>query len=117
MTRRKIRRHMVASLVGAVVSTNIVTADQSIAIVLPLACSSRRSKAGLAPVVLSRTIAAAGRDSALIPGTAAAIHAATLARPFSYMPSDLQLASRFGDRIRVHRNRMLSALKAREAAI
>ena len=60
---------LVTSLVGSVFATNVVTADQYIAIVLP----GRMFKAafderGLAPAVLSRTIAAAGTPtSALIP--------------------------------------------------
>ena len=52
---------LVASLVGAVLATNVVTADQYIAIVLPgRMFKTAFDKRGLAPVVLSRTIGASG---------------------------------------------------------
>lgn len=81
---------LVASLVGSVLATNIATADQYIAIVLP----GRMFKAafaqrGLAPVVLSRTISgSATPTSALIPwNSCGAFMAATLGVPtFSYLP-------------------------------
>ena len=72
---------MVAALVGAVFSTNVVTADQYIAIVLPgRMFKGAFEKLGLAPVVLTRTIAASGTPtSALIPwNSCGAYMAATL---------------------------------------
>ena len=81
---------LVASTVGAVVATNIVTADQYIAIVLPgRMFKGEYDKRGLAPVVLSRTIAASGTPtSALIPwNSCGAYMAATLGvATFSYLP-------------------------------
>jgi len=81
---------MVAALVGAVFSTNVVTADQYIAVVLPgRMFKGAFEKIGLAPVVLTRTIAATGTPtSALIPwNSCGAYMAATLGvATFSYLP-------------------------------
>jgi Na+:H+ antiporter, NhaC family len=81
---------MVASLAGAVFATNVVTADQYIAIVLPgRMFKGAFEKRGLAPVVLSRTIAASGTPtSALIPwNSCGAYMAATLGvATWSYLP-------------------------------
>jgi NhaC family Na+:H+ antiporter len=81
---------LVASLVGAVFATNVVTADQYIAIVLPgRMFKGAFEQRGLAPVVLSRTIAAAGTPtSALVPwNSCGAYMAATLGvATFSYLP-------------------------------
>ena len=88
--RAKSAGSMVASLVGAVFATNVVTADQYIAIVLP----GRMFKAafaqrGLAPVVLSRTIGASGTPTgAIVPwNSCGAYMAATLGvATLSYAP-------------------------------
>jgi Na+:H+ antiporter, NhaC family len=81
---------IVASLVAAVLATNVATADQYIAIVLPgRMFKSAFEKRGLAPIVLSRTIAASGTPtSALIPwNSCGAYMAATLGvATFSYSP-------------------------------
>ena len=81
---------MVAALVGAVFATNVVTADQYIAIVLPgRMFKGAFAKLGLAPVVLTRTIAASGTPtSALIPwNSCGAYMAATLGiATFHYLP-------------------------------
>jgi NhaC family Na+:H+ antiporter len=81
---------LVASLVGAVFATNVVTADQYIAIVLPgRMFKSAFAKRGLAPVVLSRTIGASGTPTgALIPwNSCGAYMAATLGvATWSYLP-------------------------------
>jgi NhaC family Na+:H+ antiporter len=81
---------LVASLVAAIFTTNVVTADQYIAIVLPgrmfKAAFARR---GLAPVVLSRAVGdSATPTSALIPwNSCGAYMAATLGvATFSYAP-------------------------------
>ena len=60
---------LVASLVSSIIATNVVTADQYIAIVLPgRMFKSAFAKRGLAPVVLSRTVGdTATPTSALIP--------------------------------------------------
>src|SRR5262245_5432228 len=60
---------LVSWLVGAVFATNVITADQYIAVVLPgRMFKSAFQQRGLAPLMLSRTIAAAGTPtSALIP--------------------------------------------------
>jgi NhaC family Na+:H+ antiporter len=60
---------LVASLVGAVFATNVVTADQFIAIVLPgRMFKSAFAQRGLSPLVLSRTIGASGTPTgALVP--------------------------------------------------
>jgi Na+:H+ antiporter, NhaC family len=81
---------LVASLVGAVVATNIATADQYIAIVLPgRMFKNAFEKRGFAPVVLSRTIGDAGTPTgALIPwNSCGAYMAATLGvATVSYAP-------------------------------
>ncbi|MCX7890761.1 MAG: Na+/H+ antiporter NhaC [Burkholderiales bacterium] len=81
---------LVASLVAAVFGTNVVTADQYIAIVLPgRMFKGAFASRGLAPVVLSRTIAASGTPtSALIPwNSCGAYMAATLGvATVSYLP-------------------------------
>jgi Na+:H+ antiporter, NhaC family len=72
---------MVASLAGSIVATNIITADQYIAIVLPgRMFKGAFEQRGLAPVVLSRTIGdTATPTSALIPwNSCGAFMAATL---------------------------------------
>jgi NhaC family Na+:H+ antiporter len=81
---------LVASLVAAVFATNIVTADQYIAIVLPgrMFKNAFQSR-GYAPIVLSRTIGASGTPtSALIPwNSCGAYMAATLGvATLSYAP-------------------------------
>jgi Na+:H+ antiporter, NhaC family len=60
---------LVSSLVASVLATNIITADQYIAVVLPgRMFKSAFQQRGLAPLMLSRTIGAAGTPtSALIP--------------------------------------------------
>jgi NhaC family Na+:H+ antiporter len=81
---------LVASLVGAVFATNVVTADQYIAIVLP----GRMFKAafetrGVASAVLTRTIGASGTPTgALVPwNSCGAYMAATLGvATWSYLP-------------------------------
>jgi Na+:H+ antiporter, NhaC family len=81
---------LVSATVGAVVATNIVTADQYIAIVLPGRMFKRAyADRGLAPHVLSRTIGAAGTPtSALVPwNSCGAYMAATLGiATLHYMP-------------------------------
>jgi Na+:H+ antiporter, NhaC family len=76
--------------VGAVIATNIVTADQYIAIVLPgRMFKSAFANRGFAPVVLSRTIGAAGTPTgALVPwNSCGAFLAATLGVPtMSFLP-------------------------------
>ena len=71
-------------------TTNVVTADQYIAIVLPgRMFKGGFAQRGLAPVMLSRTIAASGTPtSALIPwNSCGAYMAATLGvATFSYLP-------------------------------
>jgi NhaC family Na+:H+ antiporter len=72
---------MVASLAGSIIATNIITADQYIAIVLPGRMFKGAFEArGLAPVVLSRTVGdTATPTSALIPwNSCGAFMAATL---------------------------------------
>jgi NhaC family Na+:H+ antiporter len=72
---------LVAYLVGAVITTNVLTADQYIAIVLPGRMFKDAFRArGLAPVVLSRAIGDSGTvTSALIPwNSCGAFMAATL---------------------------------------
>jgi NhaC family Na+:H+ antiporter len=81
---------MVAALVSSVVATNLVTADQYIAIVLPgrMFKNAFRER-GLAPVVLSRSVGdSATVTSALIPwNSCGAYMAATLGvATFSYAP-------------------------------
>jgi NhaC family Na+:H+ antiporter len=81
---------LVASLVGSVFAANVVTADQYIAIVLPgRMFKGAFARRGLAPVVLSRTVAASGTPtSAIIPwNSCGAYMAATLGvATFSYLP-------------------------------
>jgi NhaC family Na+:H+ antiporter len=81
---------LISALVGAVVTANIVTADQYIAIVLPGRIFKGAFAArGLAPVVLSRSVgASATPTSALIPwNSCGAYMAATLGvSTWSYMP-------------------------------
>lgn len=84
---------LVSSLIGATVTTNVVTADQYIAIVLPgRMFKGAFEKRGLAPVVLSRALGdSATVSSALIPWNscgafmAATLGVATLAyAPFTF---------------------------------
>ncbi len=81
---------LITSLVASVIAANIITADQYISIVLPARMFKRAFEGrGIAPVVLSRTVAAAGTPtSALIPwNSCGAYMAATLGIPtFSYAP-------------------------------
>ena len=81
---------LVSALVGAVFAVNVVTADQYIAIVLPGRMFKRAfEQRGLAPVALSRTVAASGTPtSALVPwNSCGAYMAATLGvATFSYLP-------------------------------
>jgi NhaC family Na+:H+ antiporter len=81
---------LVAATVGAVIATNIVTADQFIAIVLPgRMFKSAFANRGFAPVVLSRTIGASGTPTgALVPwNSCGAFLAATLGVPtMSFLP-------------------------------
>jgi NhaC family Na+:H+ antiporter len=75
---------LVASLVGAVIATNIVTADQYIAIVLPgRMFKNAFAQRGFAPVVLSRAIGGSGTPTgALVPwNSCGAFLAATLGVP------------------------------------
>jgi NhaC family Na+:H+ antiporter len=81
---------LIASLVAAVVGTNIITADQYISVILPGRMFKNAFAArGLAPVVLSRAVGASGTPtSALIPwNSCGAYMAATLGvATFSYLP-------------------------------
>ena len=81
---------LVASLVSAIIATNIITADQYMAVVLPARMfKSAFQRQGLAPVVLSRTVGnAATPSSALIPwNSCGAFMAATLGvATLSYAP-------------------------------
>jgi len=81
---------LVASLVGAVITTNIVTADQYMAVVLPARMfKDAFAKRGFVPVVLSRSVGAtATPTSALVPwNSCGAYMAATLGvATFSYAP-------------------------------
>jgi Na+:H+ antiporter, NhaC family len=81
---------LVASLVSSIIATNIVTADQYIAIVLPgRMFKSAFAKRGIAPVVLSRAVGdTATPTSALIPwNSCGAYMAATLGvATLSYAP-------------------------------
>ena len=81
---------LVASLVSSIVATNIITADQYIAIVLPgRMFKGAFARRGLAPAVLSRTVAgAATPTSSLIPwNSCGAYMAATLGvATWSYAP-------------------------------
>ena len=81
---------LVASLVASIVATNVITADQYIAIVLPgRIFRTAFARSGLAPVVLSRSVAgAATPTSSLIPwNSCGAYMAATLGvATWSYAP-------------------------------
>jgi NhaC family Na+:H+ antiporter len=81
---------LVASLVSSIIATNIITADQYIAIVLPgRMFKGAFEKRGLAPVVLSRAVGdTATPTSALIPwNSCGAYMAATLGvATWSYAP-------------------------------
>lgn len=81
---------LVASLAGSIFATNVITADQYIAIVLPgRMFKSAFAKRGLAPVVLSRAVGdTATPTSALIPwNSCGAYMAATLGvATWSYAP-------------------------------
>ena len=81
---------LVGTLVGSVVATNIVTADQYIAIVLPGRMFKKAfDSRGFPPHVLSRTIGASGTpSSAIVPwNSCGAYMAATLGvATLSYMP-------------------------------
>jgi Na+:H+ antiporter, NhaC family len=81
---------LVASLVASIFATNVITADQYIAIVLPgRMFKTAFARRGLAPAVLSRTVAgSATPTSALIPwNSCGAYMAATLGvATWSYAP-------------------------------
>jgi NhaC family Na+:H+ antiporter len=81
---------LIASMVGAVFATNVITADQYIAIVLPgRMFKTAFARRGFAPVVLSRAVGgAATPTSALIPwNSCGAYMAATLGvATLSYAP-------------------------------
>ena len=81
---------LISSLVTSIIATNLITADQYIAIVLPgRMFKSAFAKRGLAPVVLSRTVGdTATPTSALIPwNSCGAYMAATLGvATWSYAP-------------------------------
>jgi NhaC family Na+:H+ antiporter len=81
---------LVATLIGSTVATNIVTADQYIAIMLPGRMFKKGfDQRGLAPVILSRSLGdSATVSSALIPwNSCGAFMAATLGvATFSYAP-------------------------------
>ncbi|MBN3849519.1 Na+/H+ antiporter NhaC [Paraburkholderia sp. Ac-20342] len=81
---------LVASLVGAILATNIVTADQYIAVVLPARMfRSAFARRGFEPVVLSRAVGDTGTPTgALIPwNSCGAYMAATLGvSTLSYAP-------------------------------
>jgi NhaC family Na+:H+ antiporter len=81
---------LVASLVSSVFATNVITADQYIAIVLPgRMFKTAFARRGLAPAVLSRSVAgSATPTSALIPwNSCGAYMAATLGvATWSYAP-------------------------------
>ena len=81
---------LVASLVSSIIATNIITADQYIAIVLPgRMFKTAFARRGLAPVVLSRSVAgSATPTSSLIPwNSCGAYMAATLGvATWSYAP-------------------------------
>jgi NhaC family Na+:H+ antiporter len=81
---------LIISVVFAVLATNIVTADQYMAVVLPARMFKKAiAERGLAPVVLSRAAGASGMPtSALIPwNSCGAYMAATLGvATLSYLP-------------------------------
>lgn len=88
--RAKTAGALVAALVSSIVATNVITADQYIAIVLPgRMFKSAFAKRGLAPVVLSRAVGdTATPTSALIPwNSCGAYMAVTLGvATWSYAP-------------------------------
>jgi len=88
--RAKSNGALVASLVSSIIATNIITADQYIAIVLPgRMFKSAFARRGLAPAVLSRSVAgSATPTSSLIPwNSCGAYMAATLGvATWSYAP-------------------------------
>jgi len=90
ITRAKSDGALVASLVSSIVATNVITADQYIAIVLPgRMFKNAFAKRGLAPVVVSRTVGdSATPTSSLIPwNSCGAYMAATLGvATWSYAP-------------------------------
>jgi NhaC family Na+:H+ antiporter len=90
INRAKSTGSLVAALSSSVVATNVITADQYIAIVLPgRMFKPSFAKRGLAPVVLSRTVGdTATPTSALIPwNSCGAYMAATLGvATWSYAP-------------------------------
>jgi NhaC family Na+:H+ antiporter len=90
ITRAKTDGALVLSLVTSIFATNVITADQYIAIVLPGRMFKKAFDArGLAPVVLSRTVGdTATPTSALIPwNSCGAFMAATLGvATWSYAP-------------------------------
>ncbi|TFU01411.1 Na+/H+ antiporter NhaC [Polymorphobacter arshaanensis] len=90
INRAKSDGALVASLVSSIIATNIITADQYIAIVLPgRMFKGAFEKRGLAPVVLSRAVGdTATPTSALIPwNSCGAYMAATLGvATWSYAP-------------------------------
>jgi len=81
---------LVATLVGSIFATNVVTADQYIAIVLPgRMFKGAFERRGYAPFVLSRTVGASGTPtSAIVPwNSCGAFMAATLGVPtLAYAP-------------------------------
>lgn len=81
---------LVSALVGSVIATNILTADQYLSLVLPgRMFKGAVEKRGLAPVVLSRSIGATGTPtSALVPwNSCGAYMAATLGvATWDYLP-------------------------------
>ena len=90
INRAKSAGSLVATLVASVFATNVVTADQYIAIVLPARMfKGAFAQRGLDPVVLSRSVGASGTPTgALIPwNSCGAYMAATLGvATFSYAP-------------------------------
>jgi len=90
IAKAKSNGSLVAALAGSIFATNVVTADQYIAIVLPgRMFKSAFEKRGLAPVVVSRTVGdTATPTSALIPwNSCGAYMAATLGvATWSYAP-------------------------------
>jgi NhaC family Na+:H+ antiporter len=88
--RAKSEGALVTSLTSSIVATNVITADQYIAIVLPgRMFKNAFAERGLAPVVLSRTVGdTATPTSALIPwNSCGAYMAATLGvATWSYAP-------------------------------
>jgi len=90
LERAKSAGALVTALVGSVFCTNIVTADQYIAIVLPARMFKNAfAQRGFEPVVLSRSVGASGTPTgALIPwNSCGAYMSATLGvATFSYLP-------------------------------